>query len=77
MFESIRSTSMLFAVVTFFVMAVIGMFSGLTPATCCWRAFSGAVLSYIAITIASKSVLSIIINSMVKSKMNQETEDNQ
>ncbi len=77
MFESIRSTSMLFAVVTFFVMAVIGMFSGLTPATCCWRAFSGAVVFYIIVTIAGKSVLSIIISSIVDSKMNKGIEDEQ
>ena len=77
MFESIRSTSMLFADLTFFVMAGIGILSGLTPATCCWRAFSGAVLFYIAVTIAGKSIISIIISSMVDSKTIGNGEDEQ
>ena len=64
MFKSIRSTSMILAVAAFFVLAAVGIFSGLTPATGCWRAFSGAILFYIAITIAGKSMLSIVIGSM-------------
>ena len=77
MFESIRSTSMILAVAAFFVMAAVGIFSGLTPATCCWRAFSGAILFYIAVTITARSVLSIVISSMIESKMNKEIEDDQ
>ena len=77
MFESIKSTSMILAALAFFVMAAIGIFSGLTPATCCWRAFSGAVLFYIAVTITARSVLSIIIGSMIESKMNKELGDDQ
>lgn len=68
---------MILAVAAFFVMAVVGILSGLTPATCCWRAFSGAVLFYIAVTIAGKSVLSIVIGSMIKSKMKKELGDDQ
>jgi hypothetical protein len=68
---------MILAVAAFFVMAAVGIFSGLTPATGCWRAFSGAVIFYIAVTIAARSALSIVISSMVESKMNNEIEDNQ
>ncbi len=68
---------MILAVAAFFVMAAVGIFSGLTPATCCWRAFSGAILFYIAVTITARSVLSIVISSMIESKMNKEIEDDQ
>lgn len=68
---------MIMAVMAFFVMASVGIFCGLTPATCCWRAFSGAVFFYIAVTIAGKSVLAIIIDSIAQSKMEKELEDNQ
>ena len=77
MFKSVRSTAMILASLAFFVLATVGTFSGLTPATCCWRAFMGAIFFYIAINIAGRSVLAIIISSMVESKMIIENEDDQ
>ena len=76
MFESIRSTAMSLAIVIFFIMAVAGLLFGLTPATCCSRAFAGAVVFYAAVTVAGKSVLAIIIHSIAQSKANKMSETN-
>ncbi len=68
--QIIRSSATTFAVMIFFIMSITGWFCGLSPATCCSRAVGGAIIIYIAITIAGKGVMAIIINSIVKNKVN-------
>ena len=71
----IRSSATTFAVMIFFIMSIIGWFCGLSPATCCSRAVGGAIITYIAITIAGKGVLAIIIKSIIESKVNNFKEE--
>ena len=69
--KSIRSIATTFAVLVFFVMAIVGWFSGLAPATCCARSVAGAIITYVIISWAAKGVISIIINEIVVSKLNK------
>ncbi|HIJ67090.1 MAG TPA: hypothetical protein HPP87_10675 [Planctomycetes bacterium] len=66
-----RSVAITFAVSAFFVMAIVGWCSGLSPATCCSRAVTGAIITYIALSWAAKGVMSIIINEIVQSRINK------
>lgn len=74
MLSSIRRIAITAAVICFFLMAVIGSVKGLTPATCCYRAIAGALISYAVISLAGRAVLAIIINAAVSSKLNTNTE---
>jgi hypothetical protein len=67
----IRSIAITFAVLVFFVMAVIGWFGGLSPATCCLRSVIGAIIIYIAVSWSARGVMSIIINEIIESKVNE------
>ncbi len=69
--KSIRSIAITFAVLIFFVMAIIGWFSGLSPATCCSRSVIGAIITYIAVSWSARGVMSIIINEIIESKVNE------
>ena len=69
--KSIRSIATAFAVLVFFVMAVVGGFCGLSPATCCTRSVIGAIITYVVISWAAKGVMNIIINEIVVSKLNK------
>jgi hypothetical protein len=65
---------MSFAVVVFFMMAVVGWFTGLSPATSCTRSVAGAIITYLVISWAAKGVVSIIINEIIVSKVNEANE---
>jgi ABC-type uncharacterized transport system permease subunit len=67
----IRSIATSFAVLIFFVMAVVGWFTGLSPATACSRAVIGAVITYITVSWAAKGVINVIINEIIKSKISE------
>lgn len=67
----IRSIATTFAVPAFFIMAIVGWCSGLSPATCCSRAVIGAIITYIVFSWAAKGVMSIIINEIVESQLNK------
>jgi len=75
MHKSIRSIAMRFALLMFFVMAVVGWFCGQSPPTCCRRAILGAIATYICISIAANMIVKIVINQMIRSKLaeNQNT----
>ncbi len=67
----IRSIATTFAVSAFFVMAIVGWCSGLSPATSCSRAVIGAIITYIVFSWAARGVMSIIINEIVESQLNK------
>jgi hypothetical protein len=58
----------------FFVMAFIGWFCDLSPATSCTRSVAGAIITYLVISWAAKGVMSIIINEIIVSKINKANE---
>ena len=69
--KSIRSIAVISAVLIFFVMAFVGWFAGLSPAACCQRALTGAVIAYVIVSLAAKAVIAIVINAIVKSKVDK------
>jgi hypothetical protein len=72
----VRSIAVSIAVTCFFGLGLIGCFSGLSPFTCCKRALLGAVIAYIAGTLAIRAVNAILISAMVTNQMNQQKEKN-
>lgn len=66
-----KSISVSIAVLSFFGIAVVGWFTGLSQLTCCKRALAAAVIAYIGTSIALKVVNAILINVMVDSQINQ------
>ena len=68
---NIRSIATSVAVLGFFVLAMIGWFSGLTPFTCCKRSLIGALLAYAATTVAIRIINAILINAIVSSQITQ------
>jgi len=70
----VRSIAVSIAVTCFFGLSLIGWFSGLSPFTCCKRALVGAVLVYIASTLAVRAVNAILISAMVTHQMNRQKE---
>lgn len=71
---NVRSIAVSIAVICFFGLSLVGWYSGLSPFTCSKRALLGAVIAYIAGTWAVKAVNAILMNALVKNKMNQEEE---
>jgi hypothetical protein len=70
----IRSIAVSIAVACFFTIAIIGLFSGLSPFTCCKRALVGAVAVYIAGAWAVKAINAILVNAMIANQMKQQKE---
>jgi len=72
---NVRPIALSFAAISFFIIAIIGSFSGLSPFTCCKRSLIGAFFAYIAATIAVKAINAILINAVVTSKLNKQKEN--
>lgn len=64
-----RSIAISIAVICFFGLSFIGWISGLSPFTCCKRALVGAVVSYIAVSLAVKVINAILTNAMIMSRI--------
>ena len=62
------------AVISFFGLSFVGLFTGLTPFTCCKRAFIGAVLAYIASTIVVGIINAILTSAIIDSHTNKRKE---
>lgn len=69
---NVKSVSMSFAVVFFFMIAVIGSGAGLTPFTCCKRALLGSVAAYFVSTVLVRFINRILIDAMLKSQLDQQ-----
>ncbi len=59
------------AVIAFFALSFVGLFNGLTPFICCKRAFIGAALAYIAISITVSVINAILIKAVIDSHVNK------
>ena len=59
---------------SFFSLSIISWISGLSPFTCCKRALVGAVIAYIAATLAVKAVNTILINAVIARQIDKQEE---
>ena len=69
---NVRSIAIKIAVMCFFAVSVIGSVSGASPFTCCKRALAGAVVAYIAGSLAVKAVNAIIISTIITQQFNKQ-----
>lgn len=78
MFEKdIKRLAVQMAVVLFFVMAIVGWFSGLTPETITFRALGGALAIYILVLTAGKLMVRVLIRALVNEQMRRHRKDEQ
>jgi type III secretory pathway component EscU len=70
----IRPIAISAAVVTFFALSFVGLFNSLAPLTCCKRAFIGAVLAYIVISLVVKIINAVLISAIIDSHTNKQKE---
>jgi len=59
----IKPVATKFAVITFFLLGIIGALNGLSPLVCCKRALIGAFIAYVILSIAVKIINAILINA--------------
>ncbi len=69
MHKTIRALAVYFAVMIFFIMAIVGWFAGCAPATCCSRALTGAVITYLTISYAAAAVYKILLKEMINHRI--------
>jgi hypothetical protein len=70
----VRQIAVSIAVIFFFAISLVGCISGLAPFTCCKRALTGAIITYIAATLAVRTINAILMNAMITRQMNRERE---
>jgi hypothetical protein len=70
----VRPKAISAAVAAFFALSIIGMWMGQSPFTCCERALIGAVLAYIAASIAVNIINAIIKHAIIESHANRQKE---
>jgi len=73
---NVRAIAANVAVICFFALSVVGSVCGLSPFTCCKRAIVGSILAYLATALAVKAVNAILINAMIRYRMNRQEEQN-
>ena len=61
-----RKVAVTTAAVGFFVLAIVGSFSGVPPFVCGLRALAGAGVLYVLMILAGRAVLTIIVDTIVK-----------
>jgi hypothetical protein len=67
-----RPVAITTAVIAFFVLSFVGLFCGLTPFVCCKRAFIGAGIAYIAISVTVSVINAILIKAIIDSHANKQ-----
>jgi len=70
----VRPIAVSIAVAFFFVISLLGWFSGLSPFTCCKRALTGAVVSYVAATLAFNAINAILRSAIIESQIRNRQE---
>ena len=68
----IRSIAINVAVICFFTLSLVGWASGLSPSVCCKRATVGAVLAYIAGSLAVRAINAVLIQAMIAKQVAQQ-----
>jgi hypothetical protein len=69
-----RPIAICLAVTAFFGLSFVGWFYGLTPLTCCKRAFLGAALVYIAAALAVNIINAVLTSAIIDSNINRRKE---
>jgi hypothetical protein len=64
----VRSIAVSISVLSFFGLSLIGWLSGLSPYVCCKRAIAGALIAYLAGSVAVKAVNAVLIDAMIESR---------
>jgi hypothetical protein len=72
---NVRSIAVSFAVICFFGLSIIGWISGLAPFTCCKKALAGALIAYVAASLAVKAINAILINAMITKHIKKQKEN--
>jgi len=70
----VRSIAVKIAVIGFFGLSLIGWLSGLSPFTCCKRALTGAIFTYILAGLAVKTINAILFSAIITKQVNQQKE---
>ena len=78
--QKIREIAAKAAIVVFFAMTGIGLYTNVPPEICCIRSFTGSIFVYIVFMIAGKIILSVIISAIAQEQekrrqQQQESED--
>ena len=72
---NVRSIAVSFAVICFFGLSIIGWVSGLAPFTCCKKALVGALIAYVAASLAVKAINAILINAIITKHIKKQKEN--
>lgn len=59
------------AVVLFFILALTAWLAGCEPATCAYRAVVGAVITYVALSIAARLAIKVVLDEMINQRAEQ------
>jgi len=70
----VRPIAVTLAVITFFGLSFVGLLNGLTPLTCCKRAFIGAFLIYLAAALTVHIVNAVLTSAIIDSHANRRKE---
>jgi hypothetical protein len=70
-----RQIAVKIAVLFFFALSFVGWINGLSPFICCKRAVAGAILAYLAATLAVRIINAILINAIITSQLNKQREN--
>ena len=63
-----KRLALIIAAMGFLVLAIVGWFSGVSPATCALRAGIGAVLLYVALVIGANILVHILADIATRAK---------
>ena len=64
---TVKRTATIAAVMSFFVLALVGWFSDVPTFTCGVRALIGAAVVYVVVTIASRILIRITVDTIISS----------
>jgi len=68
-----RPIAFTLAVIGFFALSVVGTVVGLAPDTCCKRAVEGAIVIYLATSMAVRAISTILTQAMIASQVREDT----
>lgn len=67
----VRKMAVGFAVVVLFAMAITGQVCHRPVMTCCTRAISGAIVTYVIVSFAMRAIFAIFIHAIAKDQMDE------
>ena len=67
-----RSIAFTAAVIAFFAISAIGSVEGLSPDTCSKRALLGAVITYVAASMAARAIDAILTQAMIANQVDKD-----